>query len=82
MFPARHCNVLINPTGRIKMNMTQKVIISFAAVVAFSVIVFANANAVSTKPAQVVASSQSTSVVAGLNSPETPAAELNDLQYN
>jgi hypothetical protein len=46
------------------------------------VIVFANANAVSTKPAQVVASSQSTSVVASLNSPETPAAELNDLQYN
>lgn len=64
------------------MNMTQKFIVSFAAVVAFSVIVFANANAIATKPAQVAAAPQSTSAVVRLNSPETPAAELNDLQYN
>lgn len=67
------------------MNMTPKVIASFAAVAAVSVILFTNANAVSSKqaqPTQVAAALQSTSFVKPLNSPETPAAELNDLQYN
>jgi hypothetical protein len=67
------------------MNMTQKFVTSFVAVVAVSIFLFTSANADSTKqaqPTQVAVASQSMFVVTPLNSPETPAAELNDLQYN
>ncbi len=67
------------------MNMTQKFAASFVAVAAVSAILFTSANAVSLKPAQ--SSSVATSgvnapvAVAPLNSPETPAAQLSDMQY-
>ncbi|MEQ1518334.1 MAG: hypothetical protein ABL931_17780 [Usitatibacteraceae bacterium] len=65
------------------MNMTQKFATSFVAVAAVSVVLFTSANADSMKhsqPVQVVAASQSLAV-APLNSPETPASQLDDLQY-
>ena len=67
------------------MNMTQKFAASFVAVAAVSAVLFTSANAVSLKSAQsgnVAPSSVSASVVvAPLNSPETPAAQLSDMQY-
>lgn len=67
------------------MNMTQKVAASFVAVAAVSVILFTSAGAVSMNPAQsnnVVQSSVAVAaIVVPLNSPETPAAQLSDLQY-
>ena len=68
------------------MNMTQKVAASFVAVAAVSAFLFSSANAVSMKSAQSAnanpSSVVSTPAIAPLNSPETPAAQLNDLQYN
>ena len=67
------------------MNMTQKFAGSFVAVAAFSAIVFASATADSMKPAQSAAATASASqfsLIVPLNSPETPQAQLNDLQYN
>jgi cytochrome bd-type quinol oxidase subunit 1 len=66
------------------MNMTQKFATSFVAIAAVSVVLFTSANADSMKqaqPVQVAAATQSVAV-APLNSPETPASQLNDLQYN
>lgn len=67
------------------MNMTQKFAASFVAVAAVSAVLFTSANAVSLKPAQssnAASSSASAPVaVAPLNSPETPAAQLSDMQY-
>ena len=69
------------------MNTTFKFAASFLAVAAVSAVLFTSASADSTKQAQSRAANlanaaQSASVVAPLNSPETPAAKLNDLQYN
>jgi hypothetical protein len=67
------------------MNMTQKFAASFVAVAAVSAFLFTSANAVSMKQSQsadvAAATSQSTSTIVPLNSPETPAAQLDDLQY-
>jgi hypothetical protein len=64
------------------MNTTLKFAASFVAVAAVSAVLFTSANADSAKQAQsVAAASISQSAVAPLNSPETPAEQLNDLQY-
>ena len=68
------------------MNMTEKFAASFVAVAAFSAILFTSANADSMKSAQSAAAPQASvqamSVSGPLNSKETPADQLNDLQYN
>ncbi len=65
------------------MNMTQKFSASVLAVAAVSAVLFTSANAVSIKPApvQVAAAPAATNIVPA-NSPETPASELSDKQYN
>lgn len=66
------------------MNMTQKFAASFVAVAAVSAVLFTSASADSAKQAQLTAAaatSVSQSSVAPLNSPETPAAQLSDMQY-
>ena len=64
------------------MNMTQKYAASIAAVAVVSVVLFTSASAsMKQLPSTPVAGAQSTSVIVPLNSPETPASQLNDLQY-
>lgn len=67
------------------MNTTFKFAASFVTVAAVSAVLFTSASADSTKQAQsnaVVAANVAQSNATPLNSPETPAATLNDLQYN
>lgn len=66
------------------MNKTHKIAASFFAVAAFSAIIFTTANADSMKPSQAspaVAATSAQSVVAPLNSKETPQDQLKDMQY-
>ena len=65
------------------MNMTQKYAASIAAVAAVSVVLFTSASAsMKQLPSpQSAGVAQPTSVIVPLNSPETPASQLNDLQY-
>ena len=65
------------------MNMTQKYAASIAAVAAVSVVLFTSASASMKQlpSTQIPGAAQSTSLIVTLNSPETPASQLNDLQY-
>lgn len=66
------------------MNMTQKFAASFVAVAAVSAVLFTSATADSANKAQLTAAnaaSVSQSSIVPLNSPETPAEQLGDLQY-
>jgi len=73
------------------MNMTEKFAATFVAVAALSAVLFPSANADSVQPAGATvvtaanalqSTTASSPVIGPLNSKETPAAQLNDMQYN
>lgn len=67
------------------MNMTQKFAVSFVAIAALGSGLFTSTSAdsmKSTRSATLAAMQSGEPAVVALNSKETPASQLNDLQYN